>query len=513
MTYEKIKKELLDSPEKLMQKKPFYREVYETKGVSGCGFLSDRYLNDTITAEPTSMRVVPVSQDRFLLELNPDSHDVMFDENIPSITMKLKNGGWADLKFKRVAIPFQKLIKNKQVLHATGNPLNHTLLIENPKETQASSFILVKQYWKMRNQDGMFKKMVDTQKSMGDVGLLYYFDYKKQIKCRVLSYKDGYVICTHRDNNGDVILESVVYEKDNIKYIDSYDDKYMYRYKNDMNIAENEKNTENDGWVKEKPVPHGFDEIPLISKRGDVAWNAVQSAIDVYEVIYNVFLAIQKKHGWGVLYIKGNYDEKGKKLAGNIILNDTSFDGKGDAKFLTPPTPANTIETLQSIEDNIQKGAGTTFILPKDIRLSGDISGIAIALTMSLDIETAEQDRIDWQNVTCKMMRLFKFGLAKELYNKDKKKYKSVISDFEDIDIYSEIKVWRPMNEYEYNQMIQMMTQGGVLSFETGTELCTLSKPDEKARIAREEKAEEEKEQRKEKREFQIKGFTNAQNE
>ena len=69
------------------------------------------------------------------------------------------------------------------------------------------------------------------------------------------------------------------------------------------------------------------------------------------------------------------------------------------------------------------------------------------------------------------------------------------------------------MNEYEYNQMIQMMTQGGVLSFETGTELCTLSKPDEKARLAREEKAEEEKEQRKEEREFQVKGFTNAQNE
>ena len=180
---------------------------------------------------------------------------------------------------------------------------------------------------------------------------------------------------------------------------------------------------------------------------------------------------------------------------------------------MTPPSPEHIIETLQSIEDNIQKGAGTTFILPKDIRLSGDISGIAIALTMSLDIETAEQDRIDWQNVTCKMMRLFKFGLAKELYNKDKKKYKSVISDFEDIDIYSEIKVWRPMNEYEYNQMIQMMTQGGVLSFETGTELCTLSKPDEKARLAREEKAEEEKEQRKEEREFQVKGFTNPQNE
>lgn len=504
MGYEEMKKELLASPEKLMQKKPFYREIYETRGVANCGFLSERYLNETITAEPTSLKVTPISQDRFLMELNPDAHDVLFDENIPSITMKLKNGGWADLKFKRVSIPFQKLIKNKQVLHITGNPLNHTLLIENPTEIQSSSFILFKQYWKMRNQDGMFKKMVDTQKSMGDAGLLYYFDYKGKIKCRILSYKDGYVICTHRDNNGDVILESVIYEKDNVKYIDSYDDTYMYRYKNDTSI---EVGDGSNGWVKEKPVRHGFNEIPLISKRGEVAWNPVQSAIDVYEVIYNVFLAIQKKHGWGVLYIKGNFDEKGKKLAGNIILNDNSIDGKGDAKFLTPPTPNNIIETLQSIEDNIQKGAGTTFILPKDIRLSGDISGIAIALTMSLDIETAEEDRIDWINVTCKMNRLFKYGLAKELYNKDKEKYSRIISEFEDIEIFSEIKVWRPMNEYEYNQMIQMMTQGGVLSYETGTELCTLSKPDEKARIAREEKESEQSTATS-----TVAGFTNSQN-
>lgn len=510
MGYEEMKKELLASPEKLMQKKPFYRYVYDIKGMSGCGFLSDTDINETLQAEPTSLRVVPISQDRFLMELNPQSHDVLFDENIPSITMKLQNGGWADIKFNRVAVPYQKLIKNKQVLHLTGNPLNHTLLVENPTETQSNNFILVKQFWKKRNQDGMRTKMVDVQKSMGDAGLLYYFNYKGEIKSRILSYKDGYVLCTHRDNNGDVILESVVYEKDNVKYIDSYDDKYMYRYKNDANEDEKGEKT---GWVKEKPKKHGFNEIPLISKRGEVAWDSVQSVIETYEVIYNVFLAIQKRFGWGVLYIKGNYDEKGKKLAGNIILNDTSYDGKGDAKFLTPPSPDNTIDTLQSLEDTIQKGSGTTFILPKDISMSGDKSGIAIEITMSMDIETALQDCIEWQNVADKMMRLFKFGLAKELYNKDRKKYKNIITDFEDLEIHSEFTVWKPRSEYEFNQMIQMMTEGGVISFETGTELCTLSKPDEKARKAREEKAKEEKEQREEEREFQVKGFTNAQNE
>lgn len=486
-TYQELKQELLASPEKLMMKKPFYREVYDVQG-KVCGFLSERYMNEEITAQPTTLKVIPVSQDRFVLELNPQSHDVLFDENVPSITMKLKNGGFADLKFSRVAVPYQKLIKNKQVLHLTGNPLHHTLLVENPTDKQRENFITVKQYWKKRNQDGMRTKMVDTQKSFGDAGLLYYFDYKGQVKSRILSYADGYVLCSHSDDNGDRILETVVYNKDNVTYIDSYDDEYMYRYTNAGNSADE------NGWVMEKPVKHGFNEIPLITKRGKVAWDAVQSVIETYEVIYNVFLAIQKKYGWGILYIKGNFDEKGRKLAGNIILNDNSIDGKGDAKFLTPPTPENTIDTLQALEDTIQKGSGTTFILPKDIKMSGDISGIAISLTMSSDIETALQDCIEWQNVADKMMRLFKYGLSKELQKN--KIVKNAVTAFADLDIHSEFRVWRPMNEYEFNQMIQMMTEGGVISYETGTELCTLSKPDEKARLDKEAKEDEERKKR-----------------
>lgn len=403
--------------------------------------------------------------------------------------MKLKGGGFADLKFSRVAVPYQKVIKNKQVLHLTGNPLHHTLLIEDPTQEQRDNFITIKQYWKKRNQDGMRTKMVDTQKSYGDAGLLYYFDYKGQVKSRILSYKDGYVLCSHNDDNGDRILETVVYDKDGVRYIDSYDDEYMYRYTNSGN-ADDEKS-----WVMEKPVKHGFNEIPLITKRGQVAWDNVQSIIETYEVIYNVFLAIQKKYGWGILYIKGNFDENGRKLAGNIILNDNSIDGKGEAKFLTPPTPENTIETLNSLEDSIQKGAGTTFILPKDIKMSGDISGIAISLTMSMDIETALQDCIEWQNVADKMMRLFKYGLSKELQKLGK--VKNAVTQFDELDIHSEFRVWRPMNEYEFNQMIQMMTEGGVISFETGTELCTLSKPDEKARLDKEKNEDEKREQRK----------------
>lgn len=487
---EELKKELLSDPQKLMQKKPFYRGVFETRG-KVCGYFDDKELGETMLAEPTHLYGVPVSQDRFMMELDPESHDVLFDENIPSITMKLKDGGYADLKIRRVAVPFQKLIKDKQVLHMTGNKTQHTLVSVHPDENVKEDFMTFKQYWDKRNIDGKIHDAVDNQKSYGDVGLLFYFDYKGEIKARILSYKDGYVICSHNDDNGDRLLESVVYYKDGVKYIDSYDDTYLYRWKSGEVLQDGRISEE---WKLETPIKHGFEEIPLVTKRGDVAWNPVQSDIETYEVLYNVFVAIQKRYGWGILYIKGNFDEKGRKLAGNIILNDTSIGGDGDAKFLTPPTPENTISTLELVEEIIQKGSGTTFILPKDIKLSGDISGIAIELTQAPDIENAKRDCKAWQNFIDKCSRLFKYGVAIERVKK--KEQQQALTDFKKVEIHSYLKEWKPRNEYEYNQMVQALNAGGILSRLSGVELNTLSKPDEMARIEKEDKEKEEKEAR-----------------
>ena len=126
-------------------------------------------------------------------------------------------------------------------------------------------------------------------------------------------------------------------------------------------------------------------------------------------------MVIQKRHGWGVLYIKGQFSDTAKKIAGAIFLNDPSIDGNGSAEFKAPPSPEGMIQTLAMMEESIQKGSGCTIILPKDISLSGDISGVAIDISMSFDNETALMNVINWQNVADKMARLFKAGLAKEL--------------------------------------------------------------------------------------------------
>ena len=480
MNYKDLIKELLSDPHKLKQKKPFTRGADVSVEPSTP---RDVDLNDTIEAYLPRYRKEIVTQEEFMKELDPATHSVLFDDNIPSICLKTNDNGYQEIKFSKMAVPFQRNIKNKQLLHLTGHNMVFTLVDTNPSNKQRENFVVFKQYWDLRNQDGMKNKMVDAQLSYGDAGLLYYFDYKGRIKSRLLSYADGYVLCPHNDQNGDRILESVYYIKDNVEYIDSYDDTFMYRYKKDNSI----ENMDDSGWVLEAPIAHGFDEIPLITKRGDVAWNNVQSIITSYEILYNVFNAIQRRHGWGLLYVKGKFKDSAKKIAGSVILNDTSLDGKGDAKFLTPPSPQGTLDTLQLMLDTIQLGSSTTFILPKDVKTGGDISGIAIQLTQSLDIENALQKVIDWQNVADKMVRLFKYGLSKELVAKGENK--TAITDFEDLHINAKFKVWKPMNDYEYNQMLTILTGAGILSKETGIEKNTESSPDELIRIEKEYQA------------------------
>lgn len=484
-SYKEEIEKLLNDPDRLRQYVPYTRGYRDATLTALSSVEVDD--GDKVTATLPTLRRYTVPESQLLKELDPNSHDVLFDENIPSICVKVAQNDFREIKNKRMAYPLQRIIKNTQLIYLTNYPMQFTQVDKKPSETQYQNFVTFKQYWDLRNQDGMKNKMVDTQLSIGRVGLLYYFDRKGEIKSRILCYPK-YLLCSHNDKNGDRILECVYYKKNEwvdgqlveTEYIDSYDDLYLHRWKKQNNVSELEDN----GWVREEPELHGFDEIPLITKKGDVAWEGGQTAIEAYEELANVFNAIQKRFGWGIFYIKGRFKEDSRKIAGSVVLNDVNADSGSDAKFLTPPTPDGMLETLKNLLRSIQLSTSTTFILPDDINMSGDVSGVAVQLTKELDLQNAMQKVIEWQNVADKMTRLFKQGLAKELVAKGI--HPTAITEFDDLNINAKFKVWRPFNDMEYNTMVSMLTGAGLLSKESGIELNTLSKPDEGLRIEKE---------------------------
>jgi len=463
--------QLLASPDRLLERKPF------TRGADMSTIEDNEptvYAGGRVRARLPKVKRNVISQDQYIAELDPNMHKVLFDDNIPSICVKFNDGSFQDRQFMKTAIPFQRSIMEKQTLHMASMPMKFTLSDKNPTDEMQENFVTFKHYWDLRNQDGMKVKMVATAKSYGDAGLLFYMDRRGEIRSRILSYADGYVICSHDDENGDRLMESVYYAVDDKEYIDSYDDTYMYRY--ELSAS---------GEWKISTFEHGFPEIPLITKRTSVAWEGVQSLCDSYETLYNIFQVLQKKWGWGMLYVKGRIDPKAQKIAGNIVLNDTSIEGKGDAKFLEPPSPQNMIQTLESIFDRIQIGSGTTFILPKDIHTSSDTSGVAVQMTQSLDIQTAKNGIVEWQNVADKMVRLFKYGLSIEL--RDKGINTNAVPQFSELNINAQFDIWQPYSEESYNQMLCTMKNSGILSQETATEQNTISRPDEVVRLKKQQ--------------------------
>lgn len=487
---------LLKDRERLLQRKPFTRGASMNNIDRG---YKDTALGQSVRARLSRIKRHVISQDQYIAELDPYMHDVLFDDNIPSICVKLENGGVQDIKFVKTAIPFQRSIKEKQTLHLACMPMKFALADKEPDERQQADFVRFKHYWDLRNQDGMKIKMVDCAKSYGDAGLLYYTDRHGRVKSRLLSYADGYVICSHNDDNGDRLMETVYYVSDNREYIDSWDDKNMYRYEQTPT-----------GEYSLTVSPHGFSEIPLITKRTSVAWENAQTLVESYEILYNIFQVLQKRWGWGILYIKGKLSEKAQKIAGNIVLNDKSIDGNGDAKFLEPPAPQNMMDTLENIFDRIQIACGTTFILPKDIHSSADTSGVAVQMTQSLDIQTAKNGIVEWQNVADKMVRLFKEGLAKELVRSGEQP--TAVTDFENLHINASFDVWQPYSESEYSQMLCTMKNSGIISTRTAIEQNGVSRPDEVERVQKEQEESLEKELEKLRRTKEVEAsFTQNQ--
>lgn len=471
--YEEQIKELLANPDLMIQKKPF------TRG----GRLNEDYnhtvgITDTLEAKVPNYSKTTISQGKYLNELDPTCHEVLYDNSVPSICVQIE-GNYYEVKYKKLAVPYQENILDKKILHSFGNKTQFSLLLNKPTDKQKTNYTIYKQYWEDRNQDGMRNDFARKQKSVGDAGWLFYFDYKGRVKSRTLSYIDGYTICPQNDANGDRIMDCIYYNDGEQDKITAYDDKYMYTFLRDKMI---EKNSSESGWRLVDTVVHGFDESPLITKRGDVAWEGAQPIIETYEILYNVFNVIQRKFGNGILYIKGSFKEQAM-VAGNYVLNDTNNnpDVNSDAKYLTPPSPSGMLETLDRLREEIQIASKTTWILPKDIKMSGDISAIAIKLTQSLDYEEALSIVQDYQNVANKATRLFKSGLAKELANNGINEL--AVTEFDELLIKTFYKPWMPTSEMDLVYMLNSAKQGGFVSKLSCVEQSPFSSPDEMDRI------------------------------
>ena len=145
-------KELLANPNKLKSKKPFTRGAERYKHIPRTSSNTSG-IGEMVEVNAPQVRGYIVPQEQFLRELDPACHDVLFNENLPSICVKVADNDYREIIFDRVALPIQRLIKDVQVIYLTAHKMQHTLIDLEPSDKQQESFVTYKQYWDERNQD------------------------------------------------------------------------------------------------------------------------------------------------------------------------------------------------------------------------------------------------------------------------------------------------------------------------------------------------------------------------
>ena len=308
-------------------------------------------------------------------------------------------------------------------------------------------------------------EVVSKQQKVADVGLLFmYGDKTKKGSVKVLSYDDGYIIIPNYNEYGEEIATSLYYKSDDgTEIIDTYDDKYRYRF-------ENQK-------LKGDPQIHGFSRNPLLYKRGEVAWEYAESTIEMWELMANINSVALKRFGTFGLVLTGEMDaDSFKRDASTLIINLSadSSNGKQDAKVIEFPEPQKMLEYLDFLKTEISTFSSVSFITPKDITSTGS-GGNGIFLAMKNDLALATQSVSDWSPFTNSMVYLFQEMLSLESGQTNK---------YTDLKISAKLKPWSM--ESDTTKITNLAMESKWLSKQSIVEKSPDAAPDEMERIFQE---------------------------
>lgn len=454
-----------DDPTRLLKMKPFTRGGH----LLGHGYEGRPILNNTfMDVGFSNLELHPISQDTYITEYRSDLHHIILNKAIPKIKVVLDG---TELPTNLMEITqtasFQKIIHSAHVRNLTANPLEFSLYDNEPNDTARKCFDFIKQEWMWRGREWDKYQAINTCKQLGNCATLFYFD-KSTGKYDVenFSYEDGYQIIPNYNEYGREIARTLAYEIDGATVMDVYDAAYHYRVMNNSD----------GGWTIEKER-HGFPVCPLLTKRGKVAWEYAESAIEMWELMANIQAIALKRFGTFSLVLIGDMDaDSFKRDSSTLIINLSSdqTNGKQDAKVLEFPEPQTMDGYLKTLEEKISLFSSTAFITPKDISTSNS-GGNGIALAMSNDYALATQSALDWQKYVNDMIYLHRVGLDLE---------SGGVNKYGRLKIGAKILPWSL--ETNNTKITNLTMEGTYLSTQTMIEKCPDAAPDEVERVIKE---------------------------
>lgn len=358
-----------------------------------------------------NFRVLNLTQDDFLSELEPTAHEV--NSEYMSTRPVYKPSDQKDSngepifvidhydEVETVALGIQKCITMKKVSHYTAD--GFWIAREGGKQECYEKI----QSWKDRmGLNAAWTELVDSVFSTGD-GAIYLYNDGKNVEYQVFSYLKGDTLYPDIDEKG----REVVYRRYKLKGVEmcdiftpekiqtwmhDQDDKpknIMERLKSAINVTLGTKSE--DGYTLIRETKSQTGDMQLFYFRvPDIPTGPAQLSIQALENALSYVSEEAKSSAFPILFLKAEKivnlppsDINGKTIG---IKGDSESLAHSDGKFLAPPDASNISKTqIDSLWNNIVRTTMSVFIEPEIFRTGLD-SSAALKLLFTPEIQWAQ---------------------------------------------------------------------------------------------------------------------------
>lgn len=414
-----------------------------------------------------------MSQADFLREYDVNAHKINSLKYYPNAIMKDSEGKITAKIKSRIAIAYQERILTKRLVTLTGN--NIDLKLANSKRSKADQEMLnaFREGWDTHDMETCLYQAFKADGKTGDCAVCFYMD-KGKVGWRVFSYENGDILYPHYDpKTGKLAVFGRMYsvrdgkDRESVRYLDVYDDKFYMRYRQDKKGVKGVVNKFMgvlglEGWVVDiPPVPHKFDRIPIAYDRyGEPFWANSQDAIDLYELTISQLAENNQAYALRILYALGGEIELQTNVDGTpSMINSAEPNAK--VGFLEPADSSKSFELqLNILEKSIMRNSFASET--PELKSGSDLSSPTIRMMMMDSYQKAQDDALHFQPFLNDVVELFKYGYGIESER---------ASDFNNLKIKAEIFPYVFMSETEVVSNIVQSVAINALSRRSASEM------------------------------------------
>lgn len=410
-----------------------------------------------------------LSQDDFLREFNPESHQINSLKYYPNLLYmdKEQSGKYQAKVRSRVAVAWQRRIHTKRLVALTGYDPDISISRTKTDEASQEALKAFKEGWSLKGMDTAVHLAIAADGKVGDTALVGFKDNGK-FGYRLFSYDKGDALYPHFDPmTGKIAIFGRRFKRDEyddkgnketIVVLDVWDETYYMQYREATSW---EKQRGAGDWLVEvAPKPHKFGFCPVAYHRyGEPFWSASQSLIEQDELALSQLAENNAQYALRILYTMGaEFEMEGSTDGTPRLISSTDPNAK--AGFLEPADSSSSYELqLKTLEKEIMRCSFC--VETPELKSGSDLSSLTVKMLNADSYLKALDDSREYRGFLDTIKDIFIEGYGTESMKR---------AEFLKLNVVVKLQPWVFMSEGDVVNTLVQLVSIGVLSKRSATE-------------------------------------------